>query len=72
MSDALHSHPDRRDPACMTSLNDVAERGIPFSHTCSRLQCFAKRDYLKIAGEIHCRWSSIWSAPRMCPNVVPG
>jgi hypothetical protein len=53
MSDALHSHPDRRDAACMTSiglLRLVAERGIPFSHTCSRLQCFARRDYLKIGG----------------------
>lgn len=46
MSDALNDKVD----CSVGLLRLVTERGIPFSHTCSRLQCFARQHCLKIVG----------------------
>jgi len=82
MSDAQHSHPAGYGVQDAEAVPFAVERGIPFSRTCSRLQYFARRDYLKIGAsgpschsdrgipEIHCRADSIWDAPRMCPTVI--
>ena len=48
----MHTFAGPGDPATRYDVDALprlaVQRGIPFSHTCSRLQYFARRDYLKI------------------------